>query len=421
MKFKISFRRALFGLTTLLISNQACGQWTVTNLHPATPGPSYSYSVSGTQQGGQVSPGGFFPRASVWSSSAGTYVDLHPTGARDSLIAGTSGAQQVGFAFFDSDMITHASLWSGTAASWVSLHPTGSVESYARSIVGSQQVGYADFGTVRTASLWNGTAASWVSLHPAGANSSDANATSGTQQVGYATISDIQRASLWQGTAASRVDLHPAGADSSSATAITGTTQAGWAIIGGVSHAGTWQGSAASWVDLHPSSSSWSLVSGALGTRQVGYAIIGEDFHASLWNGSAASWVDLSTFLTGSWRDSYAHAIWSDGTTTRIAGYGFNLDTGRYEALLWTSSDPNAFTFTLNKNTVAGQNSVLGTITMAEVKPTNTVFTTYDNSSLVETPASVTVLAGQASRGFQIKTTAINSTITTMIFALASV
>lgn len=397
----------------LCLFPQAQAQWTVTNLHPSGESESYGFAVSGAQQVGLV--GG--PRASVWSGSAATHQVLHPAGARDSLIVGTSGSQQVGFAFFENDMMTHASLWNGTAASWTSLHPIGSIESYARAIAGSQQVGYADFGAVRNASLWTGTAGSWISLHPAGASSSDANATSGSQQAGYATISGVQRASLWQGTAVSRIDLHPTGADSSSALAISGSIQAGWAIIGGVSHAGVWNGSAASWVDLHPASSTWSLANGALGNQQVGQAIIGDNFHASLWTGTAASWVDLSTFLPGSWRDSYAQGIWSDGVTTRIVGYGFNLDTGRYEALLWTQSDPNAFTLTLNKSSVAGQNSVLGTITMSEPKAANTVFTTYDNSSLVSTPPSVTVLAGQLSRGFQIKTTAITSTISTTIFA----
>lgn len=324
----------------LLVASSASAQWSVSNLHPGTQGDSYANAVWGTQQGGQISPGGFFPRAAIWSGTAASHVDLHPDGARDSLIVSTNGTQQVGFAFFDSDMTTQASLWSGTAASWTSLHPTGSIESYARSIAGSQQAGYADFGTERHASLWTGTSGSWVDLHPANASRSDANATSGTQQVGFAEIGGVSRASLWSGTAASRVDLQPGDAESSSALAIHGGTQAGWAIIGGVSRAGTWTGSAASWVDMHPASSSWSLASGAFGTQQVGGAIIDGNFHASLWNGTAASWVDLHSLLPGSWQYSFAQGIWSDGTTTRIAGYGFNLDTGRHEALLWTQSVP---------------------------------------------------------------------------------
>ncbi len=321
-------------------SREASAQWIVTNLHPPGPGDSYAFSVVGTQQGGQISPGGFFPRASIWNGSAGTYMDLHPSWAgevaRDSLILHTSGTQQVGFAFYESDQITRASLWSGTAASWTSLHPAGSVESYARAISGSQQVGYAIFGTVRHAGLWSGTAASWVDLHPVGATASDANATTGTQQAGFADLGGVMRASLWSGTAASRIDLHPAGSNASSVNAMSGNVQAGFSIMNGEGHAGLWSGSAASWVSIHPAASAWSVVYGAYGNQQVGGAIIDGNFHASLWSGSAASWVDLHAMLPGTWRDSLAHGLWSDGTTTRIAGYGFNLDTGRYEALLWT-------------------------------------------------------------------------------------
>lgn len=337
-----SITTALTILATLtLLAPPAHAQWSVTYLHPPGQLSSHTYAAYGTQQAGQVSPDAFFPRASIWNGTPGSRVSLHPTGARDSLVVGTNGTHQVGFTFFESDQITRATIWAGTAASWTSLHPANSTESYARGIAGSQQVGYADFGPDnRHAGLWSGTAASWVDLHPAGATSSDAHATSGTQQVGVATINNITRASLWNGTAASRIDLHPAGADVSSATAATTTHQAGWAFIGGESHAGLWSGSAASWVDLNPASSTYSLAHGIFGSQQVGIAMIDNNFHASLWNGSAASWIDLSTFLTGSWRDTYASGIYSDGTTTTIAGYGFNLNTNNYEALLWRQTVP---------------------------------------------------------------------------------
>jgi hypothetical protein len=77
----------------------------------------------------------------------------------------------------------------------------------------------------------------------------------------------------------------------------------------------------------------------------------------------------------------------------------------------------NGFTFALNKSQVAGQNSVKGTITPDTVKPTNTVFTTFDDSSLVTTPATVTVAANAAFKDFQITVTAVNSTINTTISA----
>ena len=62
--------------------------------------------------------------------------------------------------------------------------------------------------------------------------------------------------------------------------------------------------------------------------------------HASLWHGTAASWVDLSLDLTGSWRDTFARSIWSDGTTLFIVGEGINVAANRTEALLWTRPVP---------------------------------------------------------------------------------
>jgi hypothetical protein len=101
-----------------------------------------------------------------------------------------------------------------------------------------------------------------------------------------------------------------------------------------------WSGSAASWVDLHPAGALESVAIATSGSQQVGYAWFGAWDRASLWSGSAASWVDLTSFLTGQWLDTRAYDIWSDGTTTHISGVGFNLATGRYEALLWTHVVP---------------------------------------------------------------------------------
>lgn len=56
-----------------------------------------------------------------------------------------------------------ASLWSGSSTSWVNLHPTGATESRAYGITGNEQVGSAVFGRLH-AGLWRGTAASWVDL-----------------------------------------------------------------------------------------------------------------------------------------------------------------------------------------------------------------------------------------------------------------
>lgn len=109
-----------------------------------------------------------------------------------------------------------------------------------------------------------------------------------------------------------------------------------------------------------------------------------------------------------------------DGVTNVVSmawrpeGSSFTGGLWTYVGALPTSPE---FGFSLNKTTVAGQNSVAGTITTNMPVVNNTVFTTYDNSSLVNTPPTVTVLAGQSHRVFQITTVAINSSILTTLYA----
>lgn len=87
-------------------------------------------------------------------------------------------------------------------------------------------------------------------------------------------------------------------------------------------------------------------------------------------------------------------------------------------AVLAVATISNAqFNLSLNKSAVAGQNFVQGTVTLDAVAASDTVFTTYDNSSLVSTPPSVTVVTGTLSRTFQMSVTAVNSTINTTVYA----
>jgi hypothetical protein len=77
----------------------------------------------------------------------------------DSGITGMGGGVQVGWAVVND--IQRASLWSGTAGSWVDLHPPGNLDaSIAYATDGTHQVGW--LGT--DACLWSGSASSWVDL-----------------------------------------------------------------------------------------------------------------------------------------------------------------------------------------------------------------------------------------------------------------
>ena len=140
---------------------------------------------SQTAAGGQVAGGGYTylsdgslsqPQAVVWSGPTGTAVNLNPgqTGATSSLVEGTNGSQQVGYAYGvnrpDND---HAVVWNGTAASAVDLNPGGPLSyidnSFAFATDGSHQVGYG-YGDTTGGSvhalLWAGSAASAVDLAP---------------------------------------------------------------------------------------------------------------------------------------------------------------------------------------------------------------------------------------------------------------
>lgn len=335
----------------VIAARPALAQWTVTNLHP--PGEwsgSWASGTSASRQVGSVVPdGGVIGAppvyASLWNGTAGSWVNLHPDDDfwTQSEALGVADHQQVGHVIHVNVAgppvsYQRACLWNGTAASIVFLSDS---PSSALATSGTNQVGWVfTGGTGVHASLWSGTSDSRVELHPAGAAYSSALGVFGTQQVGSAD----GRAGLWNGTPESWVELHPAGATSSVAVGTTGTRQVGDAVVGGVKHASLWSGTAASWVDLSPTGATESSASGIFGDWQVGHSVFGGGSHASLWNGSDDSWVDLSMSLTGSWGDTYAQSIWSDGTTTCIAGYGFNVTTQRNEALLWSVPAPGSAT-----------------------------------------------------------------------------
>lgn len=282
-----------------------------------------------------------------------------------------------------------------------------------------KQVGFAELSGAYRASLWSGTKASFVDLHPSGAENSFARGGFGTRQVGDAEYSSVTKAVTWTGTAGSAVVLQPTGATSSSARGATATRQVGYAQFSGNRHAGYWTGSAASWTDLHPAGSSGSEALAAHGDMIVGNFRVSSSPHACIWIGSTATPVrtDLHTFLPAGYSQSSATAVFADATTIYVVGSAYNTTAERYEAVMWKKDILVEFAFTLNKTTVAGQNSVQGTITVDPAPGTPLVFATFDNGSLVTTPASVTVAAGTTVKNFQITVTAVTAPINTTIYA----
>jgi|GEM_PF-760818 len=324
-----------------LLASTAQAQWTVTNLTPPGSRPPDSQVLGGGdgQQVGLAVVAGRI-RASLWTGTATSWVDLHPATASSSRANDASEGHQVGFANFG--LFPRASLWNGTAASWIDLSPAGSSSSSASGVGGGQQVGSARVGGIFHASLWSGSSESWLSLNPAGVTSAFANDVSNGRQVGSVSLSGISRASLWSGSASSWVDLHPSGSASSVANAISGETQVGQFTANGLSYACLWTGRAASMINLHPAAALRSTSVAVFNDFQVGN-ITGEDgvLRASLWNGTAASWEDLSSSLDEFWNQSSAESVWSDSSTLYVAGSAIDAVTGAPSAFLWTRPIPS--------------------------------------------------------------------------------
>ncbi len=333
---------AAFLLAACALTSSLHAQWTSTSLHPAGANESVAYGVSGSQIVGfaEVTVGpGLRDHAGIWTGTAGSWVDIHPGGsATESRALSTDGVTQGGtqtIQFSD-----RAIKWTGTAASGVSLGPVGSPFSSVNGISGATQYGFAYVGGTNQACWWTGTIASWTSLQPVGASDSMVYAVSPGQQAGYGVFGGVYHAVRWTGTAGSFVDLNPAGSNESYAYAADGVQQGGsYHPAGTVTHACIWSGTAASVVDLHPPGlgvDGTSFVKAMSGGKQAGYGSVPVEVHAYYWAGTAASWVDLNDFLPPGYDGSIAYGIWTDGTTTRVCGYGYNTAASRLEAMVWT-------------------------------------------------------------------------------------
>ena len=330
------------GVVVGVLTAAASGQWTVTNLHVPGASNSRADSVSGNQQSGYVWNSGNDERASLWTGSAGSWVNLNPLGSTRSRAFSANDGRQYGVAVIDG--ITRAGLWSGSAASWVDLSPADAIDSAIYAAEGGQQVGAATIGGLTRAGMWSGTSESWVDLSlPGGPSYSFAYGVDDGQQVGFGYVPGGQKhAILWSGSAASWVDLNPAGSNGSEANGVDGGRQVGFVTMGGKSLASLWSGTASSWVNLNPIGSTASIAYGISANEQVGYVDVpgGGVSRASLWSGSAASWVDLSAFLPIGYSSSVAKSIWTHGGVTYVAGYAENRATLRDEAFLWTRAVP---------------------------------------------------------------------------------
>ncbi|MGE3107706.1 MAG: GC-type dockerin domain-anchored protein [Phycisphaerales bacterium] len=328
----------------LAVVSTARAQWVVTNLHPAGATESAALGVGQGQQVGyaRVGPTVGDTRASLWTGSAASWVNLQPTGAgiTYSTVYAVDAGVQVGEVFVNGGATSHAARWTGSAASFIDLHPADAFQSTLRGVSAGRQVGTSTIFWAH-AGLWTGPAPSWIDLSPPAPGgetyTAEAYGVSGVQQVGFAEVNSVISASLWSGSAASRVDLHPAGQISSWAYGVDGAQQVGIVrVADSSSHAALWRGSPGSWVDLHPPGALNSRALDVFAGTQVGVTTAGGLTRATLWRGTAASRVDLHSFLPASFVSSEATAIWGDAFSTVIVGWGYNSATTRAEALMWS-------------------------------------------------------------------------------------
>lgn len=322
-------------------------QWTAVSLHPSGFLTTQALATAGGRQAGSWSNGGFV-HAALWSGTAASWVDLQPAGTSSSQVLAMGPAVQVGA------VNQRAALWHGTAASYVDLNPIGTIASAVRGTNGVFHVGSVRVGIQDHACVWSGESTPPYDLQvllPVNTTGSYAMAISGTQIAGYFNFNSAAHAVVWQG--GTYADLTPPGATGSLAYGVEGGQQVGYVLLGGVNRASLWQGIAASWIDLHPTGQQESRASAVFGGFQVGYTRPSFNRHAAIWNGSAASMVDLHAFAPTSMIDTFATAIWSDGVTLFVAGWGNDsLLSGQPGALLWTRP---LGANTLATNTALGQ------------------------------------------------------------------
>ena len=100
-----------------LFAAPALASWVVTSLHNVATNHSQGFGIGGGQQVGWAFSGNW--RASLWSGSPGSWIDLHPAGADSSVAWRAAGGQQIGTAVYLGE--SRASLWLGSAGSIIDL------------------------------------------------------------------------------------------------------------------------------------------------------------------------------------------------------------------------------------------------------------------------------------------------------------
>ncbi|RMF71630.1 MAG: hypothetical protein D6744_17695, partial [Planctomycetota bacterium] len=344
---------------TILTPPEIPTQWEVQSIHPpaATLG-SYARGIANGFIGGYgnfptVLPDGRtfnLDHPFVWDTANLIPQDVTPAGSVGGGIYDVEGDYLVGWFWHTWQCWGGTQYWTcawQSAGFWTaptfafqeSVHSSGAeydalYGTDGVSMVGTLTYEYTEGNYESKAHLWT-SPNSGFSLHYSQASDTGAYAVDGAYQYGYSYVQfGSTRATRWSGSSASHVDIHPGGYTSS---AVYGAGD-GQAVGIADSHAGLWVGDA--FVDLHPSGADGSSAVAAHEGIQAGsVTITGVGTSAALWRGTADSYYDLGATIPAGFVSSVAEdfEIQPDGSML-VVGYGYNSNTGRYEALLWRST-----------------------------------------------------------------------------------
>jgi hypothetical protein len=313
---------------------------------------SQASGISGTRFGGFVQDStGNGAHAAVWSGGITTPTDIHPTNGLydNSRILNVGGSQYVGFGYYNQGVSTkgdHALLWTGmSAGSVVDLNPTGWKSSYAYAATAAHQAGYGyittqNLGIQPHALMWSGSAATVVDLNPAGDIFSYAFGADGNTEVGMGLSASGQLHALaWNSSAASAIDIHPQlnSLLDSRAVTVYGTRAGGYGTDASTSfpHAILWKSlDSASAVDLNPPGFAGSQITALSASVEVGVGQLpgGNYTHALLWLDTPGAFTDLNRYLPSRFVSSEADAIDANGN---IVGWAQDGLTGYFHAVEW--------------------------------------------------------------------------------------
>lgn len=186
---------------------QSAAFWTAPNYvfaeasHSSGAEYDYVYGTDGVHLVGMLAyeySDGFYDfKAHMWTAD-NHGISLHFADALDTAAVAVEGDRQYGW-YYPTTAAVRAVMWSGTADSHVDIHPTGYASSSIDGAGDGQVVGEAD----SDAGLWVAAPAAFRSLHPAGAGQSSALAVRQGVQVGGVD----GRAALWVGSPDTYVDL----------------------------------------------------------------------------------------------------------------------------------------------------------------------------------------------------------------------